>query len=243
MARTLRFTLIITLLFTSICFGFEIPLAKVEKPLMSPKPTMPKITHVVYLDVEIESENADPNEENYVGRIVLGLFGDVAPKAVENFRALCACDKGNGKKTGKPLCYKGSTFHRVIPNFMIQGGDFTHGDGTGGETIYNGERFEDESFEVAPNRLYLLSNVNSGKPNTNGSQFFINTVKTLWLHKKTQVFGMVLEGSSTVKAVERQGTNGGVPRSTIVIKDSGVLKLDEDYVKDKVEKFMRLDYA
>mmetsp|Transcript_3027 Transcript_3027/g.4425 ORF Transcript_3027/g.4425 Transcript_3027/m.4425 type:complete len:244 (-) Transcript_3027:871-1602(-) len=241
MPRRRHFTLSLTTLFVSMCLGVKVPLEKAERPLMPPKPTMPPVTNVVYLDIEIEN---DEQNTNYAGRIVLGLFGNVAPKAVENFRSLCACDKGNAPQTGKPLCYKGSTFHRVIPNFMIQGGDFTHGDGTGGETIYDqGKRFQDESFEVVPNHLYLLSNANSGKPHTNGSQFFINTVKTMWLHKKAQVFGMVLEGSSVVKAVEQQGTNGGKPKHKIVITDSGVLELDQDYVNDKVAKFLRLDYA
>lgn len=180
---------------------------------------MPDVTHKVFLDVEIE-DDAEGS-----GRIVLGLFGEIAPKTVENFRSLCACDKGNAKITGKPLCYRGSTFHRVIPSFMIQGGDFTHGDGTGGESIYGGQMLEDESFQVKHNKKFLLSMANSGK-DTNGSQFFINTVKTSWLDHHHVVFGTVLEGHEVVSAVERQGTFGGKPRKKIVIKDSGELPME-----------------
>jgi len=184
---------------------------------MDPIPTLPERTHKVFLDVKIEGQ------EDRGGRIILGLFGGIAPRAVENFRSLCACDKGNGKLTGKPLCYKGSHFHRIIPNFMIQGGDFTDNDGTGGESIYGGS-FEDESFAVKHNRRFLLSMANSGR-DTNRSQFFINTVKTQWLDGKHIVFGVVLGGEGIVKAIEEQGTNGGRPKVTVTIVDSGELKL------------------
>mmetsp|Transcript_7458 Transcript_7458/g.17063 ORF Transcript_7458/g.17063 Transcript_7458/m.17063 type:complete len:193 (+) Transcript_7458:115-693(+) len=159
------------------------------------------------------------------GRIVLGLFGKIAPKAAENFRALCACDKGNARITGKLLCYRGSTFHRIIPNFMIQGGDFTHNDGTGGESIY-GSDFEDESFQVKHNRRYLLSMANNGR-NSNRSQFFINTVKTQWLDGANVAFGVVLEGEEFVETIGHQGTLGGSPRRIVRIVDSGELDLNQ----------------
>jgi peptidylprolyl isomerase len=171
-----------------------------------------------------------------IGRIVFGLFGEIAPKAVKNFASLCKCDTGGkGARTGKDLCYKQSTIHRVIPNFIIQGGDFTHGDGTGGESIY-GKPFEDESFSVKHNRRYLLSMANDGKgkPNTNRSQWFINTVKTQWLDGINEVFGMVLEGIHTITAIEKVGTHGGIPKAKIVIEDSGSLPLQPEDAKPRL---------
>jgi cyclophilin family peptidyl-prolyl cis-trans isomerase len=152
--------------------------------------TFPVVTHRVYLAIEMDDKS--------IGAIVLGLFGDIAPKAVQNFVALCNCDRGKGKFTGKDLCYKGSKIHRVITNFMIQGGDFSHGNGTGGESVFGGY-FEDESFDVKhSNRRYMLSMANSGKKNTNLSQWYIDTVKTQWLDGKDVVFGMVLEGKQVI---------------------------------------------
>merc|ERR1712111_289366 len=148
------------------------------------------------------------------GRIVMELRADVAPKTAENFRCLCTGEKGTGK-SGKPLHFKGSTFHRVIPDFMLQGGDFTRGNGTGGKSIY-GEKFADENFKLRHTKPGLLSMANAG-PNTNGSQFFITTVVTSWLDGKHVVFGEVVDGMDVIKAVEKEGSGTGRTRSKIEI--------------------------
>eukprot|EP00512_Aurantiochytrium_limacinum_P002700 CAMPEP_0171498754 /NCGR_PEP_ID=MMETSP0958-20121227/8033_1 /TAXON_ID=87120 /ORGANISM="Aurantiochytrium limacinum, Strain ATCCMYA-1381" /LENGTH=201 /DNA_ID=CAMNT_0012033203 /DNA_START=42 /DNA_END=647 /DNA_ORIENTATION=- len=173
-----------------------------------------KVTHTVYFDIEIDGKPE--------GRIKLGLFGDVVPKTAENFLHLAKCDKGVGA-SGKPLCYKDSAFHRIIPGFMLQGGDFTSGDGRGGESIY-GAKFKDENFQLKHTGPYILSMANAG-PNTNGSQFFITTVKTPWLDGRHVVFGKVLdrEGEELVRKIESGGTQSGRPTKRVVITDSGEL--------------------
>ena len=167
----------------------------------------------VFFDITIGDKAA--------GRITFELFADVVPKTAENFRALCTGEKGMGKQ-GKALHYKGSRFHRVIQQFMCQGGDFTRGNGTGGESIY-GEKFADENFKKKHTKPGLLSMANAG-PGTNGSQFFITTIVTDWLDGKHVVFGEVVEGLDVVKKMEAVGSRDGKTSADVVIADSGELK-------------------
>ncbi|CAL5194578.1 unnamed protein product [Lathyrus oleraceus] len=157
------------------------------------------------------------------GRVVMELFADATPKTAENFRALCTGEKGIGQ-LGKPLHFKGSGFHRIIPDFMCQGGDFTRGNGTGGESIY-GSKFADENFSLKHTGPGILSMANSG-PNTNGSQFFICTAKTQWLDGKHVVFGKVVDGYSVVQEMEKVGSQNGRTSEPVVIEDCGQVKTE-----------------
>merc|ERR1712154_210677 len=164
-----------------------------------------KVLPKVFLDVSANGEN--------VGRITMELRSDVCPKTAENFRCLCTGEKGFG--------YKNSVFHRIIPGFMCQGGDFTNFNGTGGKSIY-GRKFDDENFVLKHDEVGLLSMANAGR-NTNGSQFFITTAKTPHLNGKHTVFGKVIDGYQVVKRMEEEGSRNGATRNKVVIADCGEL--------------------
>ncbi|MBO8085514.1 peptidylprolyl isomerase [Marichromatium gracile] len=161
----------------------------------------------VAMDVSIGGEPA--------GTVTLELFADTTPKTAENFRALCTGERGDD------LAYAGSPFHRIIPGFMIQGGDFTNGNGTGGRSIY-GERFPDENFERRHDRPGMLSMANAG-PDTNGSQFFITVAPTPWLDGKHVVFGQVVDGIEVIKAMEAEGSRSGRTRTAVMLEDCRAL--------------------
>ncbi|XP_075714761.1 peptidyl-prolyl cis-trans isomerase-like [Rhinoderma darwinii] len=159
----------------------------------------------VFFDIAVSDEP--------IGRVTIELRTDVVPKTAENFMQLCTGDKGYG--------YKGSTFHRIIPSFMCQGGDFTHHNGTGGKSIY-GAKFADENFTLKHTGAGIMSMANAG-PNTNGSQFFICTAKTEWLDGKHVVFGKVVDGYEIVKKMESFGCNSGKTSKKVTIANCGRL--------------------
>jgi cyclophilin family peptidyl-prolyl cis-trans isomerase len=185
-----------------------------------------KVTDHVFFDIEEDGEK--------IGRVTFGLFGDVAPRTVENFRALATGQEGE-TADGVVLHYKGSSFHRIIPGFMIQGGDFTNGDGTGGESIFTGT-FEDENFNLAHDDRFLLSMANAG-PDTNGSQFFITLNRQPHLDGKHCVFGKVVAGFDTVSRMAHAGSPDGKPQKRLVIADCGQLdegEVEADAFEDKL---------
>mmetsp|Transcript_13210 Transcript_13210/g.19319 ORF Transcript_13210/g.19319 Transcript_13210/m.19319 type:complete len:220 (-) Transcript_13210:115-774(-) len=169
------------------------------------EPTSSDVGSKVYFDVQIGGKDA--------GRVVFGLFDNVVPKTAANFKAMCTASKS------PEMTYEGCPFHRIIPGFMIQGGDYERMNGTGGRSIY-GNKFEDENFDLAHTRPYLLSMANAG-PNSNGSQFFITTSVTNWLDGKHVVFGEVLEGKDVIDAMESTGSQTGRTSTTVVISDCG----------------------
>ncbi|CAE7788258.1 CYP [Symbiodinium sp. KB8] len=167
----------------------------------------------VFFDITIGGKKA--------GRVVFELFNDVVPKTAENFRQLCTGEAGKIPGSSTPMHYKGSIFHRIIPSFMCQGGDFERSNGTGGHSIY-GRKFADENFKLKHDKPYLLSMANAGK-DTNGSQFFITTAVTDWLDGKHVVFGQVVEGQKVVDSMEAAGSRSGATKAEVKIEDCGQL--------------------
>ena len=170
------------------------------------------VNPTVFFDISINNKEA--------GRLTFELFSDRVPKTAENFRCLCTGERGIGK-SGKALHFKGSSFHRIIPGFMAQGGDFTRGNGTGGESIY-GNKFADENFNISHSGFGDLSMANAG-PNTNGSQFFICFIKTTWLDNAHVVFGKMVSGDQLLRRIEGYGAKSGKTSATVTIANCGQL--------------------
>lgn len=174
------------------------------------------VTNKVFFDITID--------EKPVGRIVMGLWGELVPRTVENFRALCTGEKGKSEDTGEPLHYKGTNMHRIIRGFCVQGGEtFDNGEGSGGESIY-GPTFEDENLRCKFTRPGLLAMANGG-PDTNGSQFFILTCKADHLSHKCVGFGEILSGMEVIEKIEACGNEDGDPRNEVIVSDSGELPI------------------
>jgi len=179
----------------------------------------------VYFDLAVQ----DQQGAALLGTVIFELFEDITPICAENFRCLCTGEKG------EQFGFKESIFHRIIPGFMCQGGDFTNGDGTGGVSIY-GETFDDENFQIKHTQAGLLSMANAG-PNTNGSQFFITTAKTPWLDGKHTVFGRVVLGMPVVRQMESAGTEDGTPQAQIWIAECGQLSQEQiEQVNSEVQR-------
>jgi len=186
----------------------------------------PKVTDKVWFDVKIGDKD--------IGRIEIGLFGKTVPKTVDNFIGLSKTHLTEKSEDGKLVGYKGSIFHRIIKDFMIQGGDFTNRDGTGGRSIY-GDKFADENFKLKHYGAGWLSMANAGK-DTNGSQFFITVKKTPWLDGKHVVFGKIIKGMSVVRQMESAKTDSrDRPSQDIVISDCGHEPIAEPFAVSKTD--------
>ncbi|KAK6465769.1 cyclophilin-like domain-containing protein [Scheffersomyces coipomensis] len=209
---------IIAVLATVIIFYFQLssngvfdPATPVTSNANGKDLVNPKITHKVFFEI---TEEGKP-----IGKITIGLFGEIVPKTVENFRQLTV---SKDVKFG----YKDSIFHRIIPKFMLQGGDFETGKGYGGKSIYGG-KFDDENFDLKHDKPFRLSMANSGR-NTNGSQFFITTVVTSWLDGKHVVFGEVIDGFDVVKYMEGVKTKQDRPLATLAISNTGEIPVKRE---------------
>jgi len=192
------FLILVLSVFNAFCYDDD------EVPVYEPK-----ITNICVFKINIDGQ--------YAGDVHFGLYGEETPKTVENFRALCTGENGKSS-SGYKLWYKGSPLHKIVPKFVIQGGDFTTKDGNGGESIY-GRMFEDEGGFKLKHHAGSLSMANSG-PNSNRSQFFISLIETSWLNGKHVVFGKVVRGWDVIKQIEKFGTKGGAPVRQVEIADA-----------------------